>query len=261
MPRRRNNNSAVPGERVVDQRWDPGRYQETAGFVAVLGAPLLDLLAPKPGERILDLGCGDGALTEKIAAVADVVAVDASADQVKGARARGLNAHVMDGTRLAFAAEFDAVFSNAALHWVKNADAAADSIARTLRPGGRFVAEFGGSGNTRSILNALRAVLGSEADARCPWYYPSIGEYASVLERHGLQVRRAELFDRPTPLEGETGMEDWLLMFCGIFFAGLPTDQVTARMREVVRLLRPERYSDGVWSVDYRRLRVLAVKI
>jgi SAM-dependent methyltransferase len=166
-----------------------------------------------------------------------------------------------DATSFHFDEPFDAVFSNAALHWVNQPDEAAESIARALKPGGRFVAEFGGQGNTRCVLKALHAALGAESDARCPWYYPSIGEYASLLERHGLQVRHAELFDRPTPLEGENGMEDWLRMFCGSFFKGMSADDVVAKIGEVVGLLRPERYRDGVWTVDYRRLRVLALKV
>src|SRR5690349_15390007 len=159
MPRPHPSNTAVPGERIVEQRWDPQRYQENAGFVAVLGAPLLDMLAPKAGERILDLGCGDGALTEKIAAIATVVAVDASADQIKAARARGLDAHVADGTKLAFKSGFDAVFSNAALHWMRDPDAVIAGVWRALRPGGRFVAECGGAGNVEQIMRALVAAL------------------------------------------------------------------------------------------------------
>src|SRR6266851_4421151 len=173
MPRRLSS-SAIPGERVVDQRWDPGRYQQHAGFVAVLGAPLFDMLGPKPGERILDLGCGDGALTEKIAAVATVVAVDASADQIKAARARGLDARVMDGSALAFEIEFDAVFSNAALHWMRDPDAVIAGVWRALKPGGRFVGECGGAGNVATVRGALVAVLarrGIDGDAASPWYF------------------------------------------------------------------------------------------
>jgi len=247
----------------VSNSWDAEQYEGKHSFVWRLGAGVVELLAPQPGERILDLGCGTGQLTAEIAKHgAHVIGLDNSANMIGQARQNypDLTFVLGDAVSFRFEAPLDAVFSNAALHWVKNADPAADSIARALRPGGRFVAEFGGSGNTRSILNALRAVLGTEANARCPWYYPSIGEYASVLERHGLQVRRAELFDRPTPLEGETGMEDWLRMFCGKFFEDMPAAGVSAKMREVVELLRPERFGDGVWTVDYRRLRVVALK-
>jgi trans-aconitate methyltransferase len=247
----------------VSNSWDAEQYEGKHSFVWRLGARVVELLAPQPGERILDLGCGTGQLTAEIAKkCAHAVGLDNSANMIGQARQNypGLTFVLGDAANFHFEEPFDAVFSNAVLHWVKNADAAADSIAQALRPGGRFVAEFGGHGNTRSILDALRAVLGTEADARCPWYYPSIGEYASALEPHGLEVRQAELFDRPTPLEGETGMEDWLRMFCGSFFKGMSADEVTAKVRELVGLLRPERYSDGVWSVDYRRLRVLAVK-
>jgi SAM-dependent methyltransferase len=247
----------------VSNAWDAEQYEGRHSYVWRLGAGVVELLAPRPGERILDVGCGTGQLTAEIANQgAQVVGLDNSANMIGQARQNypGLAFVLGDATSFRFDELFDAVFSNAALHWVKNAGAAVESISRALRPGGRFVAEFGGSGNTRSILRALRVVLGAEAEARFPWFYPSIGEYAPLLEQHGLQVRHAELFDRPTPLEGENGMEDWLRMFCGNFFKGMSAEDATAKIREVAGLLRPERYREGMWTVDYRRLRVVAVK-
>ncbi|HKX07204.1 MAG TPA: class I SAM-dependent methyltransferase [Stellaceae bacterium] len=261
MPRHRSN-TAVPGERVVDQRWDPGRYQENAGFVAVLGAPLFEMLAPKAGERILDLGCGDGALTEKIAAVATVVAVDASADQIKAARARGLDAHVVDGTKLAFDAEFDAVFSNAALHWMRDPDAVIAGVWRALRPGGRFVAECGGAGNVELILRALVAALerrGLDGRAAIPWYFPAPEEYRGRLERQGFVVESIAIIPRPTPLPGALG--DWLDTFAESFLAAVPVADRPAVKREVEAELRPTLLNaQGVWITDYVRLRFAARK-
>ena len=247
----------------MNASWDAEQYEGKHSYVWRLGAGVAELLAPLPGERILDVGCGTGQLTAEIAKKgAQVVGLDNSANMIGQARQNypGVAFVLGDATSFRFDEPFDAVFSNAALHWVKQAGAAVESIARALRAGGRFVAEFGGHGNTRSILNALRLALGPESDARCPWYYPSVGEYASLLEPYGLEVRQAELFDRPTPLQGEAGMEDWLRMFCGSFFKDMPSEEAAAKMREVAGLLRPERYRDGVWTVDYRRLRVVAVK-
>ena len=147
------------------------------------------------------------------------------------------------------------------LHWVKDAAGAAESIARALRPGGRFVAEFGGKGNIASVQAALRAMFGPSADEQSPWYYPSIGEYASLLEQHGLEVRQANLFDRPTQLEGPNGLEDWLRMFCQTYLDGLAPDRTNEAIRDLAAHLRPTHFRDGVWTLDYRRLRIVAVKI
>jgi trans-aconitate methyltransferase len=245
----------------VTQSWDADRYARSARFVSDLGAPVLDLLAPKPGERILDLGCGDGELTEKIAAAgATVVGVDASPNMVAAARDRGLDAREMDGQALTFSAEFDAVFSNAALHWMRRADNVLVGVLRALRPGGRFVAEMGGKGNVEKLLAAIvralekRGVDGSKLEFR---YYPSIEEYRGKLEAHGFAVDQIELIPRPTPLAG--GLNDWLENFGEVFFATVDPSEHAALRREIdheaaADLQRP----DGSWFADYMRLRFKA---
>ena len=205
------------------QHWSAARYAATAHFVPAFGAPVVELLAPQPGERILDLGCGDGVLTEKIAAAgAMVVAVDAAPDMVAAARARGLDARVVPGQSLAFEREFDAVFSNAALHWMHPQEAVLAGIARALKPGGRFVAEMGGHNNTAAIQTAFRAVLGRrgiEALRLSPWYFPSAAAYRARLEAAGFRIEEIAIVPRPTPLEA--GFAAWLDTFCEDFFATL----------------------------------------
>jgi trans-aconitate methyltransferase len=243
--------------------WDAGRYQDKHSFVWRYGADLLQLLAPQPGERILDLGCGTGQLTAEIArSGAQVIGLDSSADMLAEARRNYPELTFVSGDAAGFdfPEPFDAVFSNAVLHWVKDADAAVSSIARALRPGGRMIAEFGGQGNIASVQAALRAVLGPQADEQSPWYYPSVGEYAPILERHGLEVSNASLFNRPTPLEGENGLEQWLRMFTGTYLRQFSAEQANGIVSNLVEHLRPTLYRDGVWTVDYRRLRVLAIR-
>ena len=233
--------------------WDAKRYQQRHSYVFQYGQAVLDLLAPQKGERILDLGCGSGQLTSAIAdAGAAVIGLDSSPEMLAEARAHypAIEFRLGDAADFAMDSPVDAVFSNAVLHWVKNAAGAAGCIARALKPGGRFVAEFGGHGNIQSVVDVIREVLGP---VDLPWYYPSIGEYASILEKHGLETREAWLIDRPTAVEGEDGMEDWLKMFA--------RDLMSEPHRKMIaQKLRPTHFQAGVWTVDYRRLRIVAHK-
>ncbi len=244
--------------------WDAARYQDKHSFVWRYGANLLELLDPQPGERILDIGCGTGQLTAEIArSGAQVTGLDNSADMLSGARKNfpEISFVLADASGFDFPEPFDAVFSNAALHWVKNAEGAAGAIARALRPGGRFVAEFGGKGNIARVQSSLRAVLGPIADEQSPWYYPSIAEYSTVLERHGLEVRYANLFDRPSELQGENGMDEWLRMFTQTYLGQYSFERADEIVHQLVEHLRPVLFRNGVWTVDYRRLRVVANRV
>ena len=246
---------------ISTQTWSPERYERHARFVSDLGMPVVELLAPRPGERILDLGCGDGALTEKLAAFGcDVVGVDASPEQVAGARARGLACAVANGEALPFTSEFDAVFSNAALHWMRRPDAVIASVRRALKPGGRFVAEMGGHGCVATIRRALAQALasrGHDAAAHDPWYFPTAEEYATRLDAQGFRVEAIALFPRPTPLPGD--VVGWLETFAESFLAPIPVDERPAFLAEVRDALRPRlRDAAGAWTADYVRLRFAA---
>ncbi len=252
----------MTAESKSGQNWRADRYSQHAHFVPALGQPVLELLKPAPGERILDLGCGDGVLTEKIAATgATVVGVDAASDMVNAAKTRGLDARVMDGVDLRFDREFDAVFSNAALHWMKsNPDAVIAGVARALKPGGRFVAEMGGHGCIAAITIAIVAVMaryGIDVRPMIPWYFPTVDDYRARLVRGGFIVDYIELIPRPTPLP--TDMAGWLEVFTASFFSRLPVEQRAAARDEVIDLLRLVlRDEQGRWTGDYIRLRFAA---
>ncbi len=254
--------AAAPGS-DFGQNWDPERYARNARFVADLGVVLLDLLRPRPGERILDLGCGDGVLTEKIAAAgARVTAVDSSPEQVDAARARGLDARVADGQALTFQSEFDAVFSNAAMHWMRDAEGVIDGVWRALVPGGRFVGEFGGAGNVARIQTALIAALdrrGLDGRGADPWFFPGPEDYAARLVRRGFEVAHIELIDRPTALPGAMG--DWLETLAEPFLLRVPAAERPVLVDEVSAALAGAlRDGEGRWWADYVRLRFAAGK-
>jgi trans-aconitate methyltransferase len=249
--------------------WDASLYDNRHAFVFEHAADLLNLLQPMPGERVLDLGCGTGHLTAKIAeAGLSVVGIDASQEMVDQARRnyRQIEFQVADARDYRTGDPFDVVFSNAALHWVKPAEAAVKTIAAVLKPGGRFVAELGGRGNVQQILAglnlAVQSVLGHEVGDVNPWYFPSVAEYAAILENASLEVRYVRLFDRPTPLdEGEAGMENWLAMFGQPCLASVPEAQRPTVMATAIEQMRPHLWHGGCWTADYRRLRIVAANV
>lgn len=248
---------------IAEQTWDPHRYARNARFVSDLTAAVLELLAPKAGERILDLGCGDGVLTAKLAAMGcDVVGVDGSDAQIEAARKLGLDARVMDGEKLTFLGEFDAIFSNAALHWMRDPEAVIRGVWQALRPNGRFVAEFGGHGCVAKIKKALVEALngrGLDGQAAVPWYFPTVEEYSALLKKARFTIGYIALVPRPTPLPGD--VTGWLETFAESFTACLPADERPAYLAEVRDALRPELMNaEGVWIADYVRLRFAATK-
>jgi trans-aconitate 2-methyltransferase len=249
--------------------WSPQQYQEGFSFVWRHGEELVNLLAPNPGEHILDLGCGTGQLTAEIAkSGAEVMGIDSSSEMISQARSNypGLGFEEADATRFRADQPFDAVFSNAALHWIKDAGAAAATVAAVLKPGGRFVAEFGGKGNVHTLVEALAGLAGEvggdSVGGANPWYFPSLAEHASVLEANGLEVTYGVLFDRPTPLEGgAAGLRNWMEMFLKGVLQTMPASARSGFLDQLERRLAPALFRDGHWVLDYRRLRLMAFKV
>ncbi|MGH9144817.1 MAG: class I SAM-dependent methyltransferase [Vicinamibacterales bacterium] len=248
---------------MTTQQWNPDTYARNARFVSELGSGVFELLAPRSGEQVLDLGCGDGALTERlVAAGCRVIAVDSSAEQIGAARARGLDARRGSAETLPFKAEFDAVFSNAVLHWVRDADAVVASVHRALKPGGRFVAEFGGAGCVETVRVALIHAAnrrGLDGAALDPWYFPTEAAYRARLAARGFRVRSIALFPRPTPLPGD--ITDWLETFAQPFLGAVAAADRAAFVQEVRDAVKPALFDPAHgWTADYVRLRFDAHK-
>lgn len=256
-------------EESTHDSWNAGLYDNKFAFIWEYGSNLIDLLDPQPGETVLDIGCGTGHLTHAIAERgANVIGHDFSPAMIEQARVNypDIRFEVADASDFALAEPVDAIFSNAVFHWVRDQEGVAACMARALKPGGRFVAEFGGKRNVGQIIaaaiDAMRAAGYPDGAARNPWYYPSIAEHAALLERHGLETISAVLFDRPTLLDGgEAGLALWLEMFGDSFFAGIPETTRKAIVTSIEEQLRPALFRDGSWYADYRRLRLVARRV
>ncbi len=246
------------------QTWDTEAYGRNGTFVHQMAAGVLEWLDARPSERILDLGCGDGQLTLRLAATgAEITAVDVSPEMVAAARARGVRAGLANAESLPYAkASFDAVFSNAVLHWVRNHDALLSQVHRVLKPGGRFVAEMGGHGNIAAIRVAMTAALkrhGLSGHEESDTYYPSADLYARRLRSHQFRVERIALIPRPTPL-GDGGIAAWIKTFRRGVLDALPESLRETVVAETAELLAPVLRDDaGGWTADYMRLRFIAI--
>lgn len=248
--------------------WQTDLYDSKLDYVFELGKGVVELLSPKNGESILDLGCGTGELAVEIAKRgASVIGMDVSTEMIHSAKKKypEMNFIVGDAENFKLDEQVDAVFSNAALHWMTNPDRVIQCVWDALKSGGRFVAEFGGQGNVETVIQATSNVLareyGIDVSKRNPWYFPSIAQYSTLLEQQGFQVSYAVLFDRPTKMkDGENGLKLWLTGLADDFFQGFSVREKQNVIRKIEAEARNELFIDGVWYIDYRRLRVLAVK-
>ncbi|MCT1905017.1 class I SAM-dependent methyltransferase [Oceanobacillus sojae] len=251
----------------VKDIWNADLYDGNHSFVSKFGSHLLELLSPVEGEQILDVGCGTGDLANKIYQYGTyVTGVDKSENMVQQANNKYPDITFMakDVLELEYKNTFDAVFSNATLHWVKQPEEALQHIYNSLKPGGRFVAEFGGKDNVQIITNEMihqvKQAGISYTPEQFPWYFPSIGEYTTLMEQIGFNVTFAQHFDRPTPLEGDKGLRNWMKMFCGNIFENQPAAVQEHVMIQVENNLKEALYQNGQWVADYKRLRVVGVK-
>ncbi|WP_130860645.1 class I SAM-dependent methyltransferase [Gracilibacillus phocaeensis] len=254
-------------KRPTKDNWNANLYDGNHAFVSQYGESVIDLLAPKKGEKILDAGCGTGDLANQLyQRGAHVIGIDQSQNMIHQAQHKypDIIFQVQDMMELAYHDTFDAVFSNATLHWIKQPRQALQSIYNSLHTGGRLVAELGGKGNVQLITDAIIQQIERMdipyTQEQFPWYFPSIGEYTSLMEEVGFTVTFAHHFDRPTPLAGEDGLRNWIEMFAGSILAKQPDTLKEQLIQQVEQSLREVLYQDGQWVADYKRLRVIGVK-
>ncbi len=243
-------------------QWNPNSYNKHTAFVSELALPVVDLLDPKAGEKILDAGCGEGTLAVEIARYgAKVIGVDMSAQMIKLSQAKGIESYVGSVTDLPYEEVFDAVFSNAMLHWVKDARVAVQNIALSLKSAGRFVCEFGGEGNAYHLVSAMKEVFAKHPEFGTfdnPWYFPSVSEYTKLLESEGFSVEYIEIIPRPTPMDD---IANWLDIFANGVTKHLSAEQFETFKEECREILKETIYSQKEgWMLDYKRLRVKAIK-
>lgn len=254
-------------DRNVIDSWNAKLYDHKHSFVSKYGNSLIELLAPKQGEKILDLGCGTGDLAQTLFENGvEIIGADKSENMVEQAIQKypHLEFRVQDATELVYHSEFDAVFSNATLHWVQPASQALHGIYQCLKKGGRFVAEFGGKGNVQTITNEIiRQIKEAGFDFKkeqFPWFYPSIAEYSTLMEEAGFRVVFAQHFDRPTQLDGAQGLKHWIDMFAIGLFGSIPERAKNEIITNVENNLKEVLYKDSHWMADYKRIRVIGVK-
>lgn len=248
--------------------WQSDHYDNKLDFVSELGKGVVELLAPTCDEKILDLGCGTGELADLIARSGAIVSgMDLSEPMIKAAKEKypQINFFVGNGESFQLSEQVDAVFSNAALHWMNRPEEVIKCVWNVLKPKGRFVAEFGGKGNVEHVIKVMNRVLeqdyGIEVSNLNPWYFPSIGQYSTLLERQGFEVSYAIHFERPTKMkDGEIGLAHWLKGFAESFFASLTDEEKENAIQKISAEAREELFKDGSWYVDYKRIRVMAIK-
>lgn len=247
--------------------WNAGLYDTKHSFVSAYGEDLIEWLNPQAGEKILDLGCGTDDLADKLTkAGVSIMGIDKSRNMVEQASRKypHILFDVQDATNLQFKDEFDAVFSNATLDWVKPPLLALQGIYHALKTGGRFIAEFGGKGNvtiiTNEVINQLKTIGADYRPEQFPWFFPSIGEYTSLMEEAGFRVTLAQHFDRPTPLEGKNGLRNWIEMFASSMVEGLSEQAKNTVLSNAEESLKSCLFQKGRWMADYKRIRVIGIK-